>query len=538
MAQNPHLIQIRELKDTISQLNDTIALLNKSLQESQKREAVMQEQIDYLTKKLFGRSSEKHVTPTEGQLSLFDEAENEADPDALEPDEVIEIPAHTRKPKKTNKDKYADLPVRDVPLELPEAERICPQCGGALIEIGRELAREEITYIPAQMEIVRYYTVTYACKPCCDAKTGFDKGVIIKTKAPAPLMPYSPTSAPAVAWVIYQKYNNAMPLYRIEKDWMNIHGVSLTRATLANWIIYCSGHYLKPLYEFFHREMIKRRFLMADETRVQVLKEPERDPETVSFMWLFRTGEDEGPPIIIYKYTPTRAKYNAEDFLKGFNGYLETDGYQGYNNLSGVKRCCCWSHVRRMFVDAIPKGREKSLDEPAVQAVEYCDKLFSYERISKEKQHTFEQRREFRIQKEKPVIDAFWDWLNKQHPTKKSRLDKAVNYALNRKDLLETYLEDGRCSLSNNLSENAIRPFTVGRKNWLFSDTVKGAESSAICYTMVEMAKAHGLNPFAYLNFVLTNHPDNNPSDKEMARLAPWSDLVQEHCKSATSATK
>ena len=538
MAQNPRLIQIRELKDTISQLNDTIALLNSSLQESRKREAAMQEQIDYLTKKLFGRSSERNITQTDGQLGLFDEAENEADPEAVEPDGVIDIPAHTRKAKKTNKDKYAGLPVREVLLELPESERVCPQCGGMLVEIGRELAREEVTYIPAQMELVRYYTFTYACRPCCNAETGHDKGVVIKTKAPEPLIPHSPASPPAVAWVIYQKYNNAMPLYRIEKDWLTLHGVSLTRATLANWIIYCSKNYLEPLYEYFHRELIKRKFLMADETRVQVLKEPERNPETVSFMWLFRTGEDGGPPIIIFKYTPTRAKYNAEDFLKGFKGYLETDGYQGYNNLPGIRRCCCWAHIRRSYIDAIPKGREKCLDEPAVQAVEYCDKLFDYERISREKQHTFDERRAYRLKKEKPVIDAFWKWIDAQHPIKNSRFDKAIKYTINHRDLLETYLEDGRCSLSNNLSENSIRPFTVGRRNWLFSDTVKGAEASAICYTMIEMAKAHGLSPFAYLNFILTNHPGENPGDKELSRLAPWGDLVQKHCKSTITSTK
>ena len=539
MSQDPHLIQIRELKDTISQLNETISLLNNNLQESLKREAVMQEQIDYLTKKLFGRSSEKKTaSQIEGQLSLFDEAENEADPYADEPNDIIEIQKHIRKAKKTNKDKYAGLPVRDVVLELPEADRVCPQCGGRLEEIGRELAREEITYIPAQMEIVRYYTVSYACRPCCNAENGFDKGVVIKTKTPKALIPHSPASAPAVAWVIYQKYNNAMPLYRLEKDWLTLHGVSLTRATLANWIIYCSEHYFKPLYEFFHRELLKRKFLMADETRVQVLKEPERNPETTSFMWLFRTGEDGEPPIILYKYTQTRAKYNAEDFLNGFEGYLETDGYQGYNNLPGVKRCCCWAHVRRAFIDAIPKGKEDSMDEPAVQAVQYCDKLFDYEHISKEKQHTFDERRDYRIKNAKPVIDAFWNWIDRQHPVKNSRLYKAVNYALNRKELLETYLEDGRCSLSNNLSENAIRPFTVGRKNWLFSDTVKGADSSAICYTMIEMAKAHGLSPFSYLNFILTNHVGDNPGEKELARLAPWSDFVQEHCKSQSGTSK
>lgn len=532
VAKDPRLIQILELKDTISQLNETIKMLNQSLKASQEREAVMQEQIDYLTKKLFGRSSEKRSVQIEGQMNLFDEAENEADPSAPEPDEMIDVKAHSRKAKAKNKDKYSNLPVREEVLELPESDRVCPQCGGPLKAVGKRLVREEITYIPAKMEIVRYYTTTYKCEPCCEGRTGFDKGVMIRTMVPPPLMPHSPASPSAVAWTMYQKYANAMPLYRQEKDWLAIHGVTITRATLANWIIYCAEHHLKPLYEYFHRELLKRRFLMADETRIQVLKEPERDPETVSFMWLFRTGEDEGPTIIIYKYTQTRAKYNAADFLQGFEGYLETDGYQGYNDLPGVKRCCCWAHVRRDFYDAIPKGKESDLTEPAVQAVEYCDKLFTCERIAREKGLNHDARKEYRLKKEKPVLDSFWEWVEKQHPIKNSRLDKAINYARNRKQHLETYLEDGRCSLSNNLSENAIRPFTVGRKNWLFADTVKGAEASAVCYTMIEMAKAHGLNPYAYLDFVLTNRLDENPSDSDLALLAPWGDLAQEYCKS------
>ena len=148
-----------------------------------------------------------------------------------------------------------------------------------------------------------------------------------------------------------------------------------------------------------------------------------------------------------------------------------------------------------------------------------------------ERGYTVDERKAFRVKKEKPVIDAFWKWLDGQHPVKISRFDKAVRYALNRKPYLETYLEDGRCSISNNLAENAIRPFTVGRKNWLFADTEKGAESSAICYTMVEMAKANGLNPYGYLNFILTNRINEQLSDDELSQFAPWGSLAQEHCK-------
>lgn len=147
---------------------------------------------------------------------------------------------------------------------------------------------------------------------------------------------------------------------------------------------------------------------MADETRIQVLKEPGRNAETDSYMWLFRTGEYGLPPIILFKYTETRAKFNTEEFLKGFKGYLETDGYQGYNNLPDIRRCCCWAHLRRYFVEAVPKGKELDYSNPAAQAVQYCNRLFEYERISQEKGHTFEQRKEYRLQKEKPVLDAFW----------------------------------------------------------------------------------------------------------------------------------
>ena len=315
-----------------------------------------------------------------------------------------------------------------------------------------------------------------------------------------------------------------------EEDWKQL-GVPLSRATLANWIIYCAENYLRHVYNYFHRQLRMRKYLMADETRVQVLNEPERNPETDSWMWLFRSGEDGLPPILLYHYTETRAKFHAASFLQGFSGYLETDGYQGYNNLPDIKRCSCWAHVRRYFTDAIPKGKEYDYSLPAVQGVQFCSKLFDCERYSKAKNHTAEQRKQFRLEKEKPILEAFWNWLDQQRPNKGTRLAKAVNYAQNRKDTLMTYLEDGHCSLSNNLSENAIRPFTVGRKNWLFSASPKGAASSAIVYTMVEMAKANDLNTYKYLTYLLSQRPDDKMSDEQLEQLAPWSETAKTNCQ-------
>ena len=276
---------------------------------------------------------------------------------------------------------------------------------------------------------------------------------------------------------------------------------------------------------------------MADETRLQVLKEPGRNPETDSFMWLFRSGEDGLPALILYRYTETRAKFNAVEFLKGFKGYLMTDGYQGYNNLPEIIREACWAHIRRYFCDAIPSGKKDDLSEPAVQGVQYCDKLFTIERYCRENGYTYEQRHAFRNKKAPQILEAFWAWLDKQNPTKGSRMDKAVTYARNQKPHAETYLQDGRCSFSNNASENSVRPVTVGRRNWLFCDTPGGAHASATVYTMVEMAKAHGLNVEKYLTFLLEKRPHAGMTDEELEKLAPWSEDARNYCGFAQQIT-
>ena len=260
----------------------------------------------------------------------------------------------------------------------------------------------------------------------------------------------------------------------------------------------------------------------------EVLKEEGRRAQTQSFMWLFRSGEDGLPAIILYGYSPTRSGSHAKEFLEGYHGYLETDGYQGYNSLSDIKRCSCWAHIRRYFIDAVPKGKQYDYSQPAVQGVQYCNRLFAIEdSINKKYPGDYEKRKQLRLEKEKPVLEAFWLWLEHQKPVRNTRMDKAVNYVLNRRETAETYLEDGRCSFTNNLSENAIRPFAVGRKNWLFSDSVSGANASAVVYTMVEMAKAHDLNVYGYLKFLLDHRPTKEMTDDQLAELAPWSQKLQ-----------
>ena len=323
-----------------------------------------------------------------------------------------------------------------------------------------------------------------------------------------------------------RKICNGLPYFRQEKDWKQ-YGASITRATMANWVIQNSEAFFLPMYEFFHRKLLEREFAMADETPLQVLHEPDRRAQTKSYMWLFRSGEDGSPPIILYKYSETRAGDNAVDFLHGFKGYLMCDGYSGYNKVPDAKRTACWAHIRRYLTDAIPKGKALDYTQPPVQGVMYINQLFHLEDVIKKKYTSFDAIKKARLEKEKPVVEGFLSWLDQQTPVRGTRMDKAVTYIQNRRSCLITYLEDGRCSFSNNLSENAIRPFTVGRKNWLFCDTPNGAQASAIVYSMVEMAKANGVNVYHYLTYLLEKMPSDRMSDEELELLAPWNENVK-----------
>lgn len=518
----------RELRDTIKQLNATIASLNsliKNLQttisEQNTREQNYKEQIDYLTKKLFAHSSEKNIGDIPGQMSLFNEAEmiHELPPE----EEVVPVKGHTRKKRSDHSELFKGIPVEKVVVPLPEDQKTCPACGTQMEKVGEEFQRRELQYIPAKVKVIEYYSENYVCPNCKKSLGDAEKPVFVKSHVPEALIQKSYASASTVAWAMYQKYANSVPLYRQEKDWQQ-YGVALKRSTLANWIIQCSRTYFSPVYDYMHRRLIQRRYVMADETRMQVLKEDGRRAQTQSFLWCFRSGDDGLPPIILFHYSPTRNGDVAKEFLDGFNGYLETDGYQGYNKVPEIKRCTCFAHLRRYFIDAIPKGKQFDYSQPAVQGVEYCNRLFRLERvINSTCNGDYDKRKELRLEKEKPVLDAFWKWLDLQKPVRGSRFEKAVNYAQNRRETSMTYLEDGHCSLSNNNTELVIRACTVGRKNWLFSDTVGGAEASATVYSIVESAKANGLNVYQYLIFLLDHRPCDGMTDDALEQLMPWS---------------
>lgn len=533
MADSSKDIQLRELKDMIHDLQKMIKTLQATVDAANKREEALtqerdnlKEEVDLLRKKLFGTSSEKRVLDIPGQLNFFNEAELEQDP-ALAQVEELEASSSEKTPKKrkaraTDAERFKGIPVEKEYLDLSEKEKNCPVCGTVLKQIGEEFVRRELVFIPARLKVREYYSRNYECPQC--SQHGIP--VIKKGKDGRPHMLYGMACAGTVAWVMYQKFCNALPYFRQEKDWKQ-YGASITRKTMANWVIQNSEAFFLPMYEYFQRKLLEREFAMADETPLQVLHEPGRRAQTQSYMWLFRSGEDGLPPIILYKYSETRAWENAVDFLRGFKGYLMCDGYSGYNKVPDAKRTACWAHIRRYLTDAIPKGKALDYTQPSVQGVMYINQLFHLEDIIKAKHTSFDAIKKARLEKEKPVVEGFLSWLDQQAPVRGSRMDKAVTYIQNRRSYLTTYLEDGRCSFSNNLSENAIRPFTVGRKNWLFCDTPNGAQASALVYSMVEIAKANGVNVYHYLTYLLEKMPSNRMSDEELELLAPWNENVK-----------
>ena len=533
MANSSKDLQLRELKDMITELRNMIKTLQATVDAASKREEVLiqerdnlKDEISLLRKKLFGSSSEKRVIDFPGQLNLFNEAELEQDPSIAETEELAAIlPEETpkkRKTRATDAERFKGIPVIKKYIDIPEEDKTCPVCSTPLFKIGEEFVRRELVFIPAKLKVVEIYSFNYSCPECSKR----DIPVIKKGKDGKPHMLYGMASAGTVAWVMYQKFCNSLPYCRQEKDWKQ-YGAAITRATMANWVIRNSEAFFRPMYEYFHRKLLERNFLMADETPLQVLHEEGRRAQTKSYMWLFRSGEDGGIPIILYKYSPTRAGDNAVEFLQEFNGYLMCDGYSGYNKVSNAKRTACWAHIRRYLTDAIPKGKQLDYTQPSVQGMMYINQLFHLEDVIKAEHSSFDAIKKARLEKEKPIVEGFLSWLDKQNPVRGSRMDKAVTYIQNRRDYLMTYLEDGRCSFSNNLSENALRPFTVGRKNWLFCDTPHGAQASAIVYTMVEMAKANGVNVYHYLTYLLEKLPDDSMSDDELDQLAPWNKNVK-----------
>jgi len=550
-------LEINELRNENEGLKDEISHLSEVVRQYQKM--------------LFGQSSEKTKYAADeqanDQISLFNEAEAESDPKVKEPRTLVA--GHSRKPKRTHEEMAKDLPVVEIVHTLPEEKRVCPKCGGALNPIGLAKVRDEMRFEPAKYYINRHMQESYACG-CCgkdtakDAElTSIDTQTIVRAPAPKPVLPNSMVSASLLSYVLYAKYALALPLYRLEQDFQN-NGLSIPRVTLANWVIRSAEMYLEPIWEVLRASVLAENVIQADETRTQVLKEKGRKATQKSYMWVFCSGEFSEKPAVLYMYSPSRAGENAKTFLGEYSKYLIVDGYGGYNGLN-AERCGCVAHLRRRFKDAMPEGaalyepvkdppwRPKSQGKskeryesqkeiiedlkshPIKSAVGFflCNELFDLERAGKD---DIEERMKIRRECTTVLLDVFWTWLDSVNPGNGTALSKAVHYALNERNYLVKFLENPIVPVSNNRCENSIRPFCVGRRNWLFSATPKGAKSSAIVYSIIETAKSNNLKPYHYLNWLFeTMSQADTVDDNLIASLLPWSESIPADCKTAQS---
>ena len=474
------------------------AALKAELAEVNQKLSWLMEQIADHRRRQYGQSSEKGVYAGI-QPTLFDgESQGEAVIHDVSPRDV-RTPAKGRPRKQGEMSTRLpdNLPVESVECVLPDDEQGCPVCGTEMRVIGKEVVRRELKIIPAKAAITEFVRSTYGCREC---EKNEETPTIIKAPMPPQLIKGSMCSPETLAHIAVQKCVMGTPLYRQEQGWKR-NGIPLARQTMAGWLIRCSQDYLEPLYLELHRLLLGYKFLHSDETSFQVLKEPGKAPQAKSSMWVYRTSGDARCPIVFYEYQPDKKKQRPQDFLRGFDGFLMTDGSSSYHSFPGnIVVVGCFAHTRRYFEKALKSVKEK--DRPGSMAsvgMEFCDRLFDIERDIKGKTH--EERYIIRNKDAAPILDEFRAWLDsiKPHVAPKSKLGSAVNYTLNQWEYLIRYLLDGRIEISNNRCERSVKPFVINRKNFLFADTVEGARSTAIYHTLTETAKENGLDPYRFL---------------------------------------
>ena len=509
---------------------------NARLASQDERISRLENQVELLTEALrlsrhkqFGASSEKSEDTLMEQLSfLFNEAEVFSAAEKKEADRVTVVAAH----KRHKKHEYAldnipeGMATKQVEHRLEGKDLVCPQCGDTMSEIGKEVVRT-LELIPAQTIIREDIYYTYACPTCNkeDVETP-----VVKAPREKNIIPGSFASPEAGAHIMTQKFVMGSPLYRQEQE-INRKGIHLSRQTMSNWILRATEDYLTPVYKQLHKELLKRDVLHADETTLQVLREPGKTPQSESYMWLYRTNGDTDKPIVLYEYQPGRGAKHPKEFLSGYKGYLHTDGYAGYHDLGkDITVVGCWAHLRRKFDEAVkslPKGKAKG--SSASQGLTYCNLLFGIEQEIADK--TAEERYEERLKQAKPVLDAMLSWANTRTAAPKSALGKALHYLKEQWPYLTNYLKDGRLEISNNRAERSIKPFVIDRKNFLFANTPKGATGSAIMFSLIQTAIENGLDSYKYLTWLMKTATDANLENPETVQgLLPWN--APEECRS------
>ena len=500
----------------------------------------MMEQLILANKNRFGRSSEKmedtqqlRFAEVDGTIVFFNEAEAVCDLDAPEPETLEAAPERKKKSKGKKAQDMSELSTNRIDHYMTE-EELTAEFG----ENGWKQLPDAITrryrFIPAKVEVDEHHVGVYASKT---------DGHMIKAKHPKSLLHGSPVSASLAAAVMNGKYVNAVPLYRLEQEFLR-YGLAITRQNMANWMIRLGEEYLGTMYDHLHKLLYDYHVIQADETPVLVNKDG-RPAGSQSYMWVYRSGfMYRDRQIILYEYQKTRNASHPREFLKDYTGICVTDGYQVYHTLEkereDLKIEGCWVHCRRRFNDAlevIPKAHRKEsilhLIMKQIQAIYREEKKLS-DLSPKDRL----MQRQLVV---KPLVDAFFAYLKQNEPKipKNGKIREAFTYALNQESYLKVFLEDGDVPIDNNASERAIRGFCIGKKNWEMIDTVNGANSSAIIYSIAETAKANNLKPFDYFEYLLTEipkHVDDKNTDF-LAELLPWSDMLPENIRKPQKAS-
>ena len=471
-----------------------------------------EEQFRLLKHHRFGASSEKRSD----QMDLFNEAESILDSLGLDEEKIEETLTYQRK-KPGRKPLSKHIPREIIRHELPESERVC-QCGHVLHEAGEDTS-EQLEIIPAQIKVIEHVQVKYGCRAC-------ENGMITAAK-PAQPIPRSFASASLLAYIIVAKFMDSLPLYRQEVIFKRL-SIDISRATLSNWVLK-SAELLTPFYDRLHEHLIRQKIIQADETTLNVIQDG-RETKSKSYMWLYQSGsQDVEYPIVLYDYQATRAGQHAKLFLQGFSGHLQVDGFAGYHVLE-ADDCFlvgCMAHARRKFdeaLKALPKASRRNKMGMVQTALRKITRLYAIEKQIKDL--TAEQRYLIRLEKSKPILDDLKQWCEKSvtRTSKDSVLGKAIRYTLNQWAYLIRYLEDGNLQIDNNAAERHIKPFVIGRKNWLFNQTPRGADASAILYSLVQTAIANNLEPFEYLSYLFTELPKlgRHYEAEELDPLLPW----------------
>jgi len=492
-----------------------------SLKEIESEWKWLKEQLQTIKKKTFGSTSEQ--TKLFEQISMFFN-EAEALEDTEDKNQEITAQQHTRKKKTGIFDKLPEnVESYTVEHTLSGEERKCPNCGDEMEVIGKKVVKH-LEIIPAQTVIREDVYYTYACKQCHENESDTP---VVETPQPNPVIKGSFASAESIAHLMTQKFVMHSPLYRQEQE-LKQKGIELSRQSMSNWLLTGSKLWLEPLYDRLKAELLKEEVLHADETTLQVLKTKEKPTPSKSYMWLYRTSGCSKHPIVLYDYQPNRKAENAEKFLQGFNGWVHTDGYRGYRGIEGVRTVGCWAHARRRFCEALEVLSESERKTSiAAVGLDYCNRLFAIE--SKIKEFKFEDRLKERQEQSKPLLDAFFAWAKSlKNIAPKSKLGKAVYYLSNEEEYLRRYIEDGRLEIDNNRAERSIKPFVIGRKNWLFANTPSGAKASACIFSIIETAKENGLKPYEYLKYIFTKAP-NLTENESPDCLLPWN--APDDCK-------